>query len=73
MLAGAGMPLERDTARHARVMQFVGLLGVVAHQMNVPSSVAADEIVSWPGSWLGEGPGPLNSHPVLRDWSDLLS
>jgi hypothetical protein len=36
VLAGPGVPLERDAAGHARVMQLVELLGVVAHEVNIP-------------------------------------
>jgi hypothetical protein len=39
------MPLERYAAGHARVMQFVGLLGVGAHEVNVPGSAAADDMI----------------------------
>lgn len=49
MLAVPGMPLERDAAGHARVVQLVGILGVVAHEVNVPGIVAADETVLPPG------------------------
>lgn len=45
MLAGTGMLLERYAAEHARVMQLVGLLGVVAHEVNVPGSAAAGETI----------------------------
>jgi hypothetical protein len=44
--AGPGVPLERDAAGRARVVQLVGLLGVVAHAVNVPGIVVAGEDVS---------------------------
>lgn len=56
MLAGAGMPFERYAAAHARVMQLVGLLGVVAHEVNVPGSAAAGEMIFMAQSWLREDP-----------------
>jgi hypothetical protein len=46
--ARPGVLLERDAAGHAHVMQFVGPLGVVTHETNVPGSLSADEAVFMP-------------------------
>jgi hypothetical protein len=76
------MLLERDTAGHARIVQLVGPLGVVAHEVNVPGSVAAGELV-FVASWLGEDAGAeefegsdrgsVNDHAVKVQYANPVS
>lgn len=73
MLAGPGVPLERDAAGHARVMQLVGLLGVVAHEVNVPGRAGEAHTDLIPGAWgkpaLGLRPQAAEELPSARESS----